>query len=357
MIFTVVCLLALILVVNVIATGNQKLEKSLMLQKNIIDMHVHVAGVGAGDSGCYVSAELRKNWRYKTYLRSFNVTEKDLLSHGDAIVFKRVSERIDESKSIKAAVVLALDGVVDKNGELDLSRTETYVPNEFVAIETAKYSNLLYGASVNPYRHDALQRLESAARDGAVLIKWLPAIQHIDPSDEQLIPFYKKLKELDLILLTHAGGERSFTTANALLGDPERLRLPLSLGVKVVAAHAATTGKSEGEDNMERLLRMFPEYPTLYADISSLTQANKLRYLPRLLKYNISDRLVYGTDFPLINTPLVSAWYYPFRLSLRQMIQISLVKNPWDRDVLLKSALTVPTEVFLQWEDLSEKVA
>lgn len=318
-------------------------------------MHVHVAGIGAGDSACYVSPALKNNWRYKTYLRAFNVTEKELLAHGDAMVIQRISEKIAESKYVKGAVVLALDGVVDENGDLDLARTETYVPNEFVARETAKYSNLFYGASVNPYRHDALQRLDSVARNGAVLIKWLPAIQQIDPADERLIPFYKKFKELDLVLLTHAGAERSFTSVNNLLGDPERLRLPLSLGVKVIAAHAATTGKSEGEDNMKRLLRMFPEYSALYADISSLTQANKLRYLPGLLKSDICHRLVYGTDFPLINTPLVSTWYYPFKLSRRQKLQISRIANPWDRDVLLKSALNVPQDVFSRWETLSRK--
>ena len=331
-------------------------ERPLMSQKSIIDMHVHVAGIGAGGSGCHVSSGLRNNWRYKTYLRAFGVTETELYAQGDAIVIQRISEKIAESKYVKGAVVLALDGVVDENGDLDLLQTETYVPNEFVAKETAKYSNLLYGASVNPHRHDALQRLDSVARNGAVLIKWLPAIQQIDPADERLIPFYKKLKELELVLLTHTGGERSFTKANTHLGDPERLRLPLSLGVKVIAAHAATTGKSEGEDNMKRLLRMFPEYPTLYADISSLTQANKLRYLPSLLKNDICDRLVYGTDYPLINTPLVSSWYYPFKLSRRQKVHISRIANPWDRDVLLKSALNVPQEVFSRWNTLSRKI-
>lgn len=353
MILTISTLIILVLMVHFLIHGNRAVDMSLLERKNIIDMHVHVAGVGAGESGCYVSEELRRNWRYKTYLRAFDVTEKDLLDHGDAIVFQRISNQIKASKTIKAAVILALDGVVDTNGELDLANTETYVPNEFVASETAKYPNLLFGASVNPYRHDAIKRLEQAARDGAVLIKWLPAIQHIDPGDERLITFYKRLSELGLPLLTHAGGERSFTTAETSLGDPERLRLPLSLGVKVIAAHAATTGKSEGEDNMQRLLKMFPDYPNLYTDISSLTQANKLRYLPRLMRHDIHSRLVYGTDFPLINTPLVSAWYYFLHLSAKQMWQVSRQPSCWDRDVLLKSALSVPNQAFSRWDDLA----
>ncbi|MDH3997460.1 MAG: amidohydrolase family protein [Desulfuromonadales bacterium] len=332
--------------------NNGSLDQSLLANKDIIDMHVHVAGVGADGSGCHVSPKLRKNWRYKSYLKAFNLTEREMKLHGDRLVFQRLSEMLDQSRGVKAAVVLALDGVIDEAGELDLTQTETYVPNDFVASGITRYPNLLYGASVNPYRHDALQRLEQAKADGAVLIKWLPAIQQIDPSDQRIIPFYNKLVELKLVLLTHAGGERSFTTASEHLGDPELLRLPLSLGVKVVAAHAATTGKSDGEENMQRLLRMFPEYPNLYADISSLTQINKLRYLPRLLQHDVHDRLIYGTDFPLINTPLVSPWHYPKSLSLRQMRRIAAVDSPWDRDLLIKAALGTPREVFYRWGEL-----
>jgi len=348
----VVIIFVLIIVLHLAKHGNRNINGALLAKKEIVDMHVHVAGVGAGNSGCHVSDKLRRNWRYKTYLRAFGVTETDLRHHGDAVVFKNISERINRSKSIKAAVVLALDGVIDKHDNLDLRKTETYVPNEFVARETEKYSNLLFGASVNPYRPDAIRRLEQVADRGAVLIKWLPAIQHIDPADERLIPFYKKMAELGLPLLTHAGGERSFTTAEASLGDPQKLHLPLSHGVTVIAAHAATTGKSDGEDNMLRLLRMFPQYPNLYTDISSLTQANKLRFLSKLVRQDVHDRLVYGTDFPLINTPLVSAWYYFRELSMKQMWRISRERCCWDRDVLLKSALSVPDHVFTTWDSI-----
>lgn len=319
----------------------------MLNQKQIIDLHVHVAGIGAGGSGCYVSPKLRRNWRYRTYLKAFGIREKELLAEGDRLVFQRISETILASRAVSEAVVFALDGVVDEKGELDLARTEVYIPNDFVASETAKYPNLYFGASVNPYRRDAVERLEQVSQQGAVLIKWLPAIQQIDPADQTLVPFFEKLMELDLVLLTHTGDEKSFTRSEPHLGDPERLRLPLTMGVKIIAAHAATTGKNEGEANMERLLRMFPAYPTLFTDISSLTQLNKLPYLPRLLKnHSVHDRLVYGTDFPLINTPLVSPWYYFFRLPWREMWKISALRNPWDRDVRLKFALGVPPEVF-----------
>ena len=310
-------------------------------------MHCHVAGIGAGGSGCFVSDPIRNSWKYRIFLTSFGVTEKDLLREGDGLIMKRLSESLSRSRSVSSAVVLAIDGVVGEDGELDLGKTELYIPNDFVAAEVRKYPNLLFGASINPYRKDAIERLEKAARDGAVLVKWLPPIQNIDPSDPRLVPFYRKLRDLGLPLLTHTGQERSFTRSRDELGDPELLRLPLSLGVTVIAAHSACSGRSHGERNYDRFLRLCREYPNLYGDISSLTQITRLGCLHRVLTQpELKGRLLYGTDMPLINTGIVSSFAYPFRLSLKQMIVISRIGNPWDRDVALKEALGVSKEIF-----------
>ena len=313
-----------------------------------VDMHCHAAGIGAGGSGCFLSAELNDSFKLSFYLRGFGVTEAELREHGDALVIDRLSERIAASRNISHGVVLALDGAVDERGELDRARTEMYVPNEFVAAEVAKHSNLLFGASVNPYRRDAIERLEWAKAHGAVLVKWLPSIQHIDPSDARLVPFYAKLVELQLPLLTHTGSEHSFTRAEDALCDPERLRLPLAQGVTIIAAHAATVGRYEGEPALDRLGRLMKTYPNLYADVSSLTQINKHSHLGRVFdRPEMRDRLVYGTDYPLINIrPLVTPWYYPFRLSWAQRRTMSGYDNAWDRDVALKQALGLPADVW-----------
>lgn len=319
----------------------------------ILDLHCHAAGIGAGDSGCFVAPALRGSWKYEIYLRSFGVSEAELLAQGDGLMMQRLAATLARSRHVGGAVVLALDGVVDGTGELDLAHTEVYVPNEFVRREVAKYPNLRYGASINPYRRDALARLAAAKRDGAVLLKWLPNVMQVDPADPRLIPFYRRLKELELPLLVHTGAEDAFSHSDNRLGDPQRLRLPLEQGVTVIAAHVATRGRTEGQDNMERLLPLFAEYPNLYADISSLTQANKVGCLARLLpRRELHGRLLYGTDAPLIATLLVSPWYFPLDLSPAQMWQISRIENPWDRDVVLKQALGLPREVFARSAEL-----
>ena len=313
----------------------------------IVDMHCHIAGIGAGDSGCFVSPRLLHNWRFKIYLRAFGVSQKEIMEQGDGLIPDRISASLAQSKYVSQAVLLALDGVVGADGQLDTNRTEVYFPNEFVAAACARHTNLLFGASVNPYRPDAIERLVWAKNHGAVLIKWIPPVMAIDPADPRLIPFYKKMVELNLPLLSHTGEEKSFSQADVTFGEPEKLELPLSLGVTVIAAHIASAdGFRASRGGPDRLARMMSSYPNLYTDISALTQLNKPGCLKvALTRPEFAGRLVYGTDFPLINTALVSPWY-SLHLSFRQKCQLWRTKNPWDRDVLLKHDLGVPTETF-----------
>ena len=315
----------------------------------VVDMHVHTAGIGARGSGCFVSASLRDGYKFKWYLRAFGVRLEELEEHGDALVVQRLSRRIAESSSVDKAVLLAMDGVIAPDKSLDKAATQVFVPNRFVAEQTQKYSNLLFGASVNPYREDAIARLHAVKQQGAVLVKWIPAIMSIDPADTTLREFYQTLAALDLPLLTHVGQEKSFGHAEDHLGDPQRLHLALQSGVTVIAAHIATTGKNDGEDNYQRLLPLFKQYSNLYTDISSLTQINKLGYLSRALKDgSFTERMIYGSDWPLQFFPLVSPWYHLGRASLNELWAVSRLSNQWDRDVRLKRAMGVPEAVFMR---------
>lgn len=313
----------------------------------LVDLHCHVAGLGAGGSGCFISPALRDNWRFGFYLRAFGVSREELERAGDALLPARLSARLARSRHVRQAVILALDGVVDAAGNLDTNRTEFFVPNEFIAAACRRHTNLLFGASINPYRTDALARLDWAATNGAVLVKWLPPIQEIDPADPRLEPFYRRLVAHGLPLLTHTGAENSFTRSADDFADPARLELPLRLGVTVIAAHAAGGGRTAGERNLDRLARLMTRHTNLFTDISALTQFNRLGRLGEVLRRpEFQDRLVYGSDFPLINLPMVSPWYFPLNLRLAEMTRLSRLPHPWDRDVALKQALGVPPDVF-----------
>jgi predicted TIM-barrel fold metal-dependent hydrolase len=323
-------------------------EKLLPFEgKHIIDFHAHVAGLGYGDSGCFISDEMRNNFRFKFYLMAMGTSLKELEREGDQVVFKKISDAVADSKVVDKTVILSLDGVIDAQGELDKEHTQIYVPNEYVYRQTQRYPNLLYAASINPYRKDAIDRLVQAKAQGAVLVKWIPSIMYIDPADPAIIPFYTKMAELNMPLLTHTGMEKAFSHAKDELADPRRLALPLSLGVNVIAAHIATTGESDGEENFERILPMFKQYPNLYGDISSLTQINKLGYVKKVLAHpELEGRLIYGTDWPLQFFPLISPWYHLDELKISEAFAISRIKNQWDRDVALKIGMGLDKKVF-----------
>lgn len=337
---------------KVLHTGPYQPPQALPPAK-LLDLHCHTAGIGAGDSGCFISKAMENSWKLRIYLRSFGTSREELLEKGDAHVIQLISRQLATSQHIGRAILLAMDGVVDEHGELDRLRTEVYVPNEFVARETARTTNLLFGASINPLRKDALDRLSWAKVHGAKLIKWIPSIMQFDPADERLAPFYRKLVELQLPLLTHAGQERSFTSARDELCDPQRLHLPLKLGVTVIVAHIASTGQNAGQRDTDRLAPMMLQYTNLYSEISSLTQVNKLGYLREALtRPEFRGRLLYGSDFPLINTALVSPWFFPNNLTPAQMRDIAALPNPWDRDLAIKQALGVPAEIFRKADEL-----
>jgi predicted TIM-barrel fold metal-dependent hydrolase len=310
-------------------------------------MHCHCAGIGAGGSRNFVSDEMRRSWKYRFYLRAFGMNDSKMMERADSLCIELIAKEVAESKHVDGAVILAMDSVFTPDGQMNREETVMYVSNEFVAEQTSRHTGLLFGCSVHPYRPDALERLEWCKGQGAVLVKWLPSIQLMDPSNPKIEAFYLKLIELDLPLLSHVGDESSFAQAQNELADPERLRLALDAGVTVIAAHVGASGKVDGRSNMDRTINVMMEYSNLWADISALTLVNRKHYLQKVLRTpQILSRLLYGTDYPLTNMPIVSPFYFPLHLSLRQMGSIARVRNSWDRDVILKQALGVPAQVF-----------
>lgn len=313
----------------------------------IVDMHAHTAGLGVHGSGNFVSQALRDSYKFTSYLDAFGVTRDDLERTGDSIVVDRMAALVLESQHVDAAIVLALDGALDRDGELDRDRTEVYVDNDFVARAVAPHPNLHFGASIHPGRRDALDRLDRAIEAGARLIKWIAPIQGFDPADPQFRAFYRRLAAAHVPLLTHGGQERSFTHADDDLGDPNRLRLALDEGVTVIIAHAAAHGGDDNGRFFPRVIELATRYPRLHVDISALTLVHRFGQLADVLSApELRDRLLYGSDHPLQALWLTSAWHHPLRLTWSQIRAIAAHDNPWDHGVELFAALGVPADAF-----------
>ena len=67
------CILLLLLLREVFFSGPY-LPLAKPYDGMILDMHCHVAGIGAGGSGCFVSKKLRNNFRFNIYMKAFGVT-------------------------------------------------------------------------------------------------------------------------------------------------------------------------------------------------------------------------------------------------------------------------------------------
>ena len=134
---------------------------------------------------------------------------------GDAIVLTRLSERLAASQHVNRAVILALDGVVNAQGEpRPRPDGNLHTQNEFLAAEIPQYPNLLWGASAStPTGTMRSPAFKWARAHCAVLIKCLPSVHHIDPADPRNIPFYRKIVELGLPQLAQTVNERSITQA------------------------------------------------------------------------------------------------------------------------------------------------
>src|SRR5688572_19922364 len=139
-----------------------------MIQSPVIDCHVHVSACTSGHGS--MSQRLQNSipfrfMRWRLGLVGYNAqTECDL---------ERVMiDAIERTERLDAAVVLAFDAVHDKTGRLDADNTHLYVTNEYVMQLAGRHRKVLFGASVHPYRSDAVAEVERCIRGGAALLKW-----------------------------------------------------------------------------------------------------------------------------------------------------------------------------------------
>src|SRR5690606_31532965 len=201
------------------------------------------------------------------------------------------------------------------DGTRDDANTHLYVTNDYVIELAARHRQILFGASVNPYRPDAIDELERCVKAGAVLMKWLPITQGMNPADERCIPFYEALAHHKLPLLCHTGGERSLPRVDDALADPRLLEPALQRGVTVIAAHCGTRSHRLDVDYLGTFVQMVNEYEHLYGDTAALNLPTRGYAWDVLLRDPlVRSRLVHGSDWPIIALPPVkqlgweSAW-------------------------------------------------
>jgi len=331
--------------------------------QTLLDCHVHVVGVGANATGAYANPRLF-TWRHpasrlkaRTLLKASGITD---LAAADQQYIERLLALAAEFPVPLVLAILAFDHHYTKDGVIDWEKTEFRVPDEYVLRLAKRHpGRFIPVVSIHPYDPNALARLERCASAGARLVKWLPNAQGMDPADPDIDPFYQAMARHKMALLCHTGWEMSVNSGAQALGNPQKLRRPLDMGVTVIMAHVGNTGMSDDLDhpgkrarNFALALRMLddPGYREhLYADIAMMTEVSRnprdLRTL--LARQDLHHRLLNGSDYPL---PAVGVTIRPRILQLaglitdaerRHLARIRRV-NPLLFDFVLKRTLRHP---------------
>ncbi|MGD8452185.1 MAG: amidohydrolase family protein [Phycisphaerae bacterium] len=219
---------------------------------------------------------------------------------------------------VERCVLLAFDAYHDDHGRrppLPETRrqlgSDMYVSNSLIRATCRRHpTRFLFGASVHPYRPDALACLDEVFAAGACLLKWMPLHQNINPHDPRSLAFLRRCADLDLPLLIHCGPEFTLATQHsayrsmpALLDVLRRLRAEGAEPTAIVA-HVATPAMPFGDREGFRILVAalageFADSP-LYADISAMAAWPKVPFLRRLARQQaLHSKLLFGSDFPV----------------------------------------------------------
>lgn len=307
-----------------------------------IDVHIHLTGSGCCDSGCWLAPKFKKRLTFRAIQFLQGMTEEVLATDFDELWVKKVSEVVAGSE-LDYGVVLGFDHVFDKQSGMPChEHTQMYIPPEWVFKACKENTNLLPGPSINPFAKNALDKLDYCIEEGAVLIKWIPATQGIDPASPKLDDFYLRLAEAQIPLLIHIGGERTFAELSPDYGRIDRIEVPLSFGVPVICAHSVTRVLGTREDDQTpRLHELLKKYKHLYVDNSGICNPSRFAHLPRLAKDElIMSRTLYGSDYPVPS----NAIYFMNKLPAKRILELEKMENMLTRDVEIKRSFGISDE-------------
>lgn len=238
----------------------------------------------------------------------------------DQILRDFFERHLAQTKLVDRCVLLAFDAYHHGDGACaPVPQTQRevgsdlYTSNSLIrALCRQKPDKYLFGASVHPYRANALETLADVYNAGACLLKLMPLHQNIDINDPRCEAFFLMCRELQLPLLLHYGPEMALKTEHpafeevsgllTLLDDLRRVdAMP-----PVIIAHMGSPATPWGPWRHYRVLvdalrEQFRHAP-LYADISALlTWGKGPVLLERAAKdVDLHHKLLFGSDFPVM---------------------------------------------------------
>jgi predicted TIM-barrel fold metal-dependent hydrolase len=325
------------------------------------DSHAHLIGTGDSGSGITVHPSTDSLLNPGQYARRLFFLNAGCVHEAresvDRAYVERMRNLIDGLRPGTKLLLYAFERAYDERGEADATHTIFHVPDRYARdVARAHPGYFEWAASIHPYRRDAIDALEEAARDGARAVKWLPSAMGIDPASPKCDRFFQALQKANLPLIAHAGLERAVLGREAHdFGNPLRLRRALEAGVRVVVAHCASMGEDRDLDrganapyveSFSLFARVFERYANCYGDLSAMTQVNRAG--PALARVIESEpwhaRLLNGSDYPLPGVMPIFSVDYLVSLRLLEAAAAPVLRdirlhNPLLFDFVLKRSL------------------
>ena len=181
------------------------------------------------------------------------------------------------------------DGV-DKSVALAIATNEKQqtAVNDFIA--SCECDEIIPFGSVFPFAENALEELERIKALGLKGIKLHPEYQQFFVDDEKMKPLYKKISDLGLIALFHAGEDIGYPAPYH--ATPERLRKAAKwIDSPMVCAHWGSAGL--GED----VIKYLCDIPVYFDTAFGYGTMPKDRAL-RILDKKGVDKMLFGSDCP-----------------------------------------------------------
>ncbi len=188
-------------------------------------------------------------------------------------------KRLLKESGIDKAVVLSI---------ATNAKQQTNVNNFAASINDGK--DIFAFGSVFPDAPDALEELERIKSLGLKGVKLHPDYQGFSVDDEKMKPIYKKIGELGLIVVFHAGQDYGFPPPYG--ATPEKMAKALKwFESPVIAAHFGGIGY---ESDVLKLLCG----KNIYFDTSFGYGTLPRYYAQKIIEAHGADKILFGTDTP-----------------------------------------------------------
>ncbi len=183
--------------------------------------------------------------------------------------------------------------------------------NDFAA--SINGDNIISFGSVFPFADDVFLQLERLKELGLKGVKLHPDYQGFEVNDPRLKPLYKKIGELGLITVFHAGLDYGFAPPYG--ATPDKMGEALEwFSSPVVAAHWGGLGCGEGV--LEHLCGK-----PIYFDTSFGYGQMPRYYAQKIIERHGTDKILFGTDTP---------WHTP-EMELRLLNNLGLSESELDK--------------------------